>query len=273
MERIEEGRVVVEGQRGPAAYFERESATRFRPTPHVGGGWNPDEQHIAPAIGLLAHLIERDRDQRRGDDLAISRLSCDILGTLPLESIEIEIDVLRPGRTIELVEARLVHDGRCAALARAWLVGRHDTRGYAGTPLARIAAPDDLPSRDPGRLWPGGFVRSVEARGAGGEPGRATFWIRTDVELVAGEAASPTARMLGFVDIANGATPRVSAEQVFFPNLDLTAHIFREPRGDWVGFDTYVSFGPDGLGLTHSVLHDTTGPLGAVEQTLTVRPR
>ena len=257
----------------PGAYFERESVRRFRPTPHVGGGWNPDEQHIAPAIGLLAHMIELDRDERREDDLVISRLSCDILGTIPLESVEIAVDVLRPGRTIELVEARLIHDGRNAALARAWLVRRHDTRDYAGTPLVRITPPDDLPTRTPGDLWPGGFVRSVEARSAGGEPGRATFWIRTDVELVAGETASPTARMLGFVDIANGATPRVSAEEVFFPNLDLTAHIFREPRGDWVGFDTYVSFGPDGRGLTHTVLHDVTGPLGAVEQTLTVRPR
>ena len=79
--------------------------------------------------------------------------------------------------------------------------------------------------------------------------------------------------MLGLVDIANGATPRVSAEQVFCPNLDLTAHIFREPRGDWVGSDTYESCGPDGLGLTPSVLHGTTRPWGPVEQTLTVRPR
>ncbi|MFN7242916.1 MAG: thioesterase family protein, partial [Dietzia cercidiphylli] len=56
------------------------------------------------------------------------------------------------------------------------------------------------------------------------------------------------------------------------PNIDLTAHLFREPRGEWVGFDTRVSFGPGGLGLTSSTLHDESGPIGTLAQTLTVRP-
>jgi hypothetical protein len=39
-----------------------------------------------------------------------------------------------------------------------------------------------------------------------------------------------------------------------------------------VGFDTAVSIGPSGIGLTHSIIHDETGPIGAVSQSLTVRP-
>jgi hypothetical protein len=58
-----------------------------------------------------------------------------------------------------------------------------------------------------------------------------------------------------------------------FPNIDLTAHFFSQPRGEWVGFDTSVCFGPAGLGLTTSVLHDLHGPVGTSDQTLTVRPR
>jgi hypothetical protein len=38
-----------------------------------------------------------------------------------------------------------------------------------------------------------------------------------------------------------------------------------------VGLDTTVVFGPDGAGLTTSVLHDRTGPVGRSEQLLTVR--
>ena len=57
-----------------------------------------------------------------------------------------------------------------------------------------------------------------------------------------------------------------------FPNLDLTVHLFRQPAGGWLGLDTTVSFGPAGQGLTSSVLHDEQGPLGSVQQTLTVRP-
>jgi hypothetical protein len=66
---------------------------------------------------------------------------------------------------------------------------------------------------------------------------------------------------------------RASPEEIAFPNVDLTAHLFRAPCGDWIGFDTTVSFGPGGLGLTSSVLHDMQGPIGTLSQILTVRAR
>ncbi len=49
------------------AYFERTGSNSFRATEHVGGAWNIEEQHIAPAFGLLAHVVECDRDARRSD--------------------------------------------------------------------------------------------------------------------------------------------------------------------------------------------------------------
>ena len=48
-------------------------------------------------------------------------------------------------------------------------------------------------------------------------------------------------------------------------------HLFGEPRGDWLGFDTTVSFGSGGLGVTSSVLHDEDGPFGVLAQALTLR--
>ena len=67
-------------------------------------------------------------------------------------------------------------------------------------------------------------------------------------------------------------TVREPPEEVHFPNVDLTAHLVRSPAAGWLGFDTTVTFGPGGHGLTRSVLHDEHGPLGSVAQTLTVRP-
>jgi hypothetical protein len=66
---------------------------------------------------------------------------------------------------------------------------------------------------------------------------------------------------------------RASPDRVVFPNLDLTAHLFTEPHGEWIGFDTTVTFGPGGVGLTSSVIHDTHGPVGTMSQILTLRPR
>ncbi len=254
------------------SYFQRTGTTTFRPSEHVGGGWSPHEQHIAPALGLLVHLIESDRDARRGDDLVVTRLSYDIMGTLPIDEVATTVTVIRPGRTIELVEARLSHGGRDAVLARAWLLQRRDTAALTGSALPTIPAAQDMPAWAASSLWPGGFIATAEVRRSELEPGRAAFWVRTPVPLLAGEPTSALARAVGLFDIANGMTVRARPEEVSFPNVDLTAHLFGQPQGEWVGFDTTVSFGADGVGLTSSVLHDHRGPVGTLAQVLTIRP-
>ncbi|WP_028659919.1 thioesterase family protein [Nocardioides insulae] len=252
-------------------YFVRTGASTYMPTPHVGGAWNTAEQHIAPALGLMAHLVEADRDRRRDDGLVLARLSYDILGTLPLEEVDVRVEVRRPGRSIELVEATLSHSGRPAVLLRAWLMRSGETAQVAGTVHAPIPGPEELPAWPADEVWPGGFIASAEVRRAQERPGRARFWVRSDVDLL-DEPVGPTAYAARLFDIANGMTVREDPRKVAFPNLDLTAHLFRAPVGEWVGFDTSVSFGAGGLGLTASILHDTEGPFGTLAQSLTVRP-
>ena len=254
------------------AYFERTGARTFRATEHVGGAWDQATQHIAPALGLMAHAIEAHRDARRSDGLAVARLSYDILGTVPVEEVEIDVDVVRPGRTIELVEATLRHGGRPAVRLRAWLMQSRPTAELRATAYPAIAAPGDTEPWDARTVWPGGFIETAEVRRHQVEPGRATFWVRTPLELVRDEEVSRLAAFAGLLDIANGMTVRADPREVAFPNVDLTAHFFEQPQGDWVGFDTTVSFGPEGTGLTSSVLHDERGPIGTSAQLLTVRP-
>ena len=70
-------------------------------------------------------------------------------------------------------------------------------------------------------------------------------------------------------------TTRLDPSAWLFPNLDLTVHLHRDPvggPGHWVGFDTLVTIGSSGVGLTTSTLHDERGPVGRAEQILTVRP-
>ncbi|MGN6781960.1 MAG: thioesterase family protein [Marmoricola sp.] len=253
------------------SYFERTGPHTFRPTEHVGGAWKADEQHIAPALGVMAHVVETDRDSRRDDAPVLTRLSYDILGVLPMEEVDVRARVLRPGRTIELVEAVLRHAGRPGVVLRAWLQAARDTSGIAGTRLASIPPPDAMAPWDPTTVWKGGFIAAAQLRRDEEAPGRARFWVRTDVPLL-DEPTSRTASVLGLVDIANGMTVREDPASVAFPNLDLTTHLFRQPGEGWLGFDTTVSFGADGYGLTSTVLHDEAGPLGTLAQTLTVRP-
>lgn len=256
-----------------SAYFERLDESTFRPTEHVGGAWVENEQHIAPSFGLIAHEIERHRDARRDDTLPLGRVSYDILGPVPVEPVEVRVEVLRPGRTVELVQATLAHAGRPVVLARAWLMAGYDTAAIAGGGLDRIPAPDEVQPIVASDVWPGGFIRSVDVRRREAEPGRAVAWVRSHVDLLIGEQVSDTATTLGLIDITNGVTPRRPPTEVLFPNVDLTIHLLGAPTRGWLGTDTTVVYGATGLGLTHSVLHDERGPFAVSAQTLTVRPR
>ena len=258
---------------GLNAYFRRTEDGQYMPTPHVGGAWNVNEQHVAPAIGLLAHAVETDHAARRTDRLQIARLSYDIWGTIPMDAVSIDVTMLRPGRTIELVEARLCHRGRPAIVLRAWLTQVYDSTEVRAQRFPSLPQPDAMPLWDPTSLWDGGFIASVEVRREQERPGRARCWVRSPFELLAGEPVSNSARAIGLVDVANGLTPLASPAECAFPNLDLTAHLFRPPLGEWIGFDISVSASSHGIGLTHSILHDEMGPLGTVSQSLTIRPK
>src|SRR5690606_26519311 len=110
--------------------------------------------------------------------------------------------------------------------------------------------------------WPGGYIRSFEARLAPGHrPGRGRAWLRPLHPLTDAEPVSALARLVGVADTTNGIATRVEpgAGGWAFPNVDLQLHFYREPDGEWLGLANSVSFGSDGIGLTSTVLHDESG--------------
>jgi hypothetical protein len=252
-------------------YFKRLDERRFLATEEVSGAWETTQQHIGPALGLLVHAVAGDRDRRRTDRLEMGRLSFDILGTVPVDVVEVAVRVVRPGRTIELVEAALRHADRDVVRLRAWFLRADDNRSLAGTPLPPMPPPAELAPWDPTTVWPGGFIASAEVRRDEVAPGRARFWVRSRAALLDGEPVSDLARFAGILDIANGMSVRADPSEVAFPTVDLSAQFFVEPWCEWAGFDTSVSFGAGGLGLTSSVIHDQRGPVGTLAQSLTVR--
>jgi hypothetical protein len=259
---------------GVESYFVRVGAERFRPSRHTGGGWSTEQQHIAPAVGLMVHALDGWVAARGADDRVTARLAVEILGTMPLTDVEVAVEQVRGGRTVELLEVVLSCEGRPAARTRAWRMVTRDTADVAGGAVPTLPAPDGLDRVPLDRLWPGGYIASLDVRRVGEPvPGRGSAWIRTGTELVAGEPAGALARFALLVDTANGIAVRQPPSAWTFPNLDLTMHFHRQPAGDgWVGLETTCVFGPDGQGLTSSVLHDRHGPVGRAEQILTLRP-
>jgi acyl-CoA thioesterase len=254
------------------AYFQQTGERTFTPTERAGGAWADDEIHFSPLGGLIAHTMLRHAAERPGPRLQLGRISFDILGFLALEPVEIRVETIRPGRTIELVQATAVIRGRPAVLARAWLLSAFDTSSVAGGAPAPLPAPESAPGWSMTEVWRGGYVASLDARAVvPPEPGRATMWLATPCALIDGVEAEPVASWLALVDTANGVAVRRRPTEWMFPNVDLTVHLHREPVPGWLGLDTEVVFGATGLGVTRSVLHDQDGAVGFAEQSLTVR--
>lgn len=251
------------------AYWLAKGDGLYEPTIHAQGAWNEGEQHLAASAGLIIHAIDRHEPR---DDMQISKITFDVYGFIPLRPTHVRVETIRPGRTIELVEATFTVDGRTIIVAHAWRLSRQDSSPVAGTDADRLPPIDECPENPMKDLWPGGFIASLTHHQApGAKPGRSRNWISTQTRLIDGEPYTDHAAFLGLIDTANGVATRVDPREWMYPNVDLTFHLFRQPKAGPIGLDTTVSMGDDGLGVTHSVLSDSDGPVGYVTQSLTVR--
>lgn len=251
-----------------AHYFTALGGGRYRPTEHTQGAWRPDEQHVAPVIGLLLHVLELEHPRA---DLQWARVSVDILGVIGRDEMHVTTQVLRPGRTIELVQAEVEIGGRAAVRVTAWRLQRAESPELAGAEADPMPPPEQTPAWDGMLHWGGGFIASAQFRSHGNTPGRGRTWARAPLPLVDTEPVSGLAQWAAVLDTANGSAPLRDPREWMFANVDLTLHLHRLPEGDWTGLDTRVTWGPDGVGLTSSVVHDMRGPVGTLEQALTVR--
>lgn len=243
---------------------------KYRSTIHAQGAWNEHEQHMAPASGVIAAELEQFQPR---DDLRIARISYDIFGLIAAGEFSITTRLLRPGKTIELLEAEMRANDRTCIVARVWRMCTQDSSEVAGLEDQAIQQPGRLPVWDGMACWPGGFIKSIETRAdAKRRPGKGVVWINTATAMVENQPTSDFVHLIGLVDAANGTVPRQSAQFTWaYPNLDLQIHLHRYPAGQWLGLEAVQQYGRDGIGLTSAVLHDVHGPFGRSEQILTLR--
>jgi Thioesterase-like superfamily len=209
------------------------------------------------------------------EDMIIARFTCEILGPIPVGEIAIAARLVRPGRSVELLEATASSDGREVARASAWRVRRTE-----GAPaICHLPAPAGLPDGSDSMAragWVGGYLSAVEWRPAKGGfdvPGPATVWTRMRYPLLPDEDPSPLERVLTVADSGNGASWELDIKRWHFINPELTVHLHREAVGEWVCLDAQTSVSVAGAGLATSVLSDLDGPVGVGGQSLFIAPR
>jgi hypothetical protein len=251
------------------AFFEPLGDGRFRATRHTRGPWDPAHQHAGPPAALLGRAVERCAPR---PEMAIARLTYEILRPVPVGELEVAARVVRPGRSVELLEGELSAGGTPLVLVRAWrvLAAAAPATGAVPPPPPRPAAATPLPPY----LEDFGYGHAVELRFAAGdweEPGPATVWTRLRVAVVAGEQPTGLQRVLAVADSGNGVSGVLPLTDWLYINPELTVHVRREPRGEWICLDAETAIAT--TGLARSTLSDDEGPVAHGAQSLLVARR
>lgn len=259
-----------------AAFYLPLGDNRYASTVHTSGPWDPSLQHAGPPSALLARAVEQTPSPWPA--AVTTRVTVDLLGPVPVAELAVTTQVLRSGRSVELVQAELSSDGRVAARATAWRVRRAELAlpDESAAPVDDAdmpAFPDAEADRPAG--WNGGYLLAMEWRVAHGsweEPGPATVWGRMRYPLVADEEPTGWQRVLTIADSGNGVSNVLSLDW-FFINTELTVHLAAQPRGEWICLDARTRVDAAGFGLASSRLFDRDRLVARGAQALYIGPR
>jgi hypothetical protein len=254
------------------ALFQR-SGGDYVPSELSRGPWSAESLHGGPVAALLCGLAE---SLPRPGPMHAARLTVELLRPVPLAPLRGEARVLRPGRKVQLAQSAVFAGEH--ELARATLLWIRAAElplpaAHGGGAAQPPPGPQNVAPTPP--AWTSGAsayhshgVEHRVVRGAWGQPGPCTDWIRLRVPVVEGEAPSPLQRVAAAADFGNGISSALPFGRWRFINPDLTIHLQRLPVGEWVCLDAVTWLEGEGAGLAESELFDERGRLGRSLQSL-----
>jgi hypothetical protein len=265
----------------PPAYYLPLGGNRFEPTDATTSPWDSSAQHGGPPTALLAACLDGAFGR---PDLRVARVSMDFLGPVPRATVDVRVELIRPGRRTQLSEATLWAGERRVAVARVWHLatgsGPDEGDGARGGD-GQDPTPAGLPGPEPQQYFEDdvewGYGRATEWRTVSGGfatfSGAADMWTRVRIPLIEGCPLDGLARFAVVADSANGISAPLSFADWLFIPPGVTMHLHRYPVGEWVRLTATSDPGRDGIGLTEGTLADALGRCGTVTQPLLVAPR
>jgi hypothetical protein len=257
-----------------AAFYTRDGE-RYVAGPSTVGPWDPKLQHGGPVAALLGSRIEQ---AAASPGSRVAQFSLEFMGPVPVATLEVSTELVRPGKRIAHWAARISAGGREAVRVTAWMLSTREGRN----PLVHLEdePPPPMPAKAVDTYFPTvphfGYGDALEWRfpeGGFDSPGPATCWARLKVAVVEGEPLSQLSRVLAMVDSANGISAELDVDKYLFVPVNLTVSLAREPATEWTAMRAVTSLSSDGVGVTKARLFDERGVIGEALQTLYVDRR
>ena len=192
--------------------------------------------------------------------------------------MRVEAEVVRPGRSVELVEGTLSSGDEAIVRARGWRI-RTSAMDLDAPPPPETPPPGPHEAEERPFFETGsdvGYHTAMDVRFVSGsylDVGPATTWMRMRVALIEGEEPQPRDRLLVAADSGNGVSAPLDYHRWVFINADLNVALRRPPQGEWVCLDATTWAEPDGVGLTDTALYDERGLIGRATQSLLLAQR
>ena len=253
-----------------AAYLVEGDMTHA--TPRSAGPWHPGLQHGGAPASLVVWAAER---VPTAAPMRVTRLTVELLRPVPVALLAMKIATLRERRKIQLVEVRLLHDGREVVRGTVLKLRTAETPLPRGRILPPLAAPPPAGLPATSGEFNFGFSAGFELRRVTerGKLGPAQVWFRQHAPLVEGEELTPAMRAAAVGDYSNGIATELPWSDWTFINADLTVSLAREPEGEWILSDAESWVAEDGTGLAITRLADERGTFGRAVQSLLLERR
>jgi Thioesterase-like superfamily len=245
------------------AFYRREGDV-FVPTGIGVSPWNGHSQVGVALAGLAGHVLAQ---VPTSTPMLTTRISIDILGTVPLEPLVPQVRMLRDGRRMQVVDVEFSAAGRLWLRATAVRARLADT-GAQRVPLSRRYWTE----ADRHEVQVGWFEeRQIDLDRT--RPGPGAIWVRFLTDVVAGEPLHPLALAAMLGDFGNGTAPPAPVMVNTLANIDITVCMSRLPQGEWILVDAESETSGQGSGYSRARLGDSEGMFATAMQSIFIDPR
>lgn len=248
---------------GKRKAFYRREGDAFVPTGLGVSPWNGTSQVGMALAGLAGQVLDAVPTPV---PMLTTRISIDILGTVPLAPLVPNFRMLREGRRMQVVDVEFTAEERLWLRASAVRARMADIE-TPQVPLTRRYWNDQDASDTIG--WFEERQIDLDRR----NPGPGAIWTRFTADVIEGEATAPLAVLAMLGDFGNGTAPLMPMSECTLANMDITVCASRMPRGEWMLIDAESESAGHGLGYSRTRLGDVDGMFATAMQSIFIDRR